>query len=83
LVKISEYCTGIVEECATSVRQHHAARLAAKQLHIELVLSRLDLAAEGRLLDAKSFSRPRYVTFLSDRNEVAELPQLHSHTSEV
>jgi hypothetical protein len=52
LVEISEYCTGIVEECATSVRQHHAARLAAKQLHIELVFGRLDLAAEGRLLDS-------------------------------
>jgi hypothetical protein len=34
-------------------------------------------------LDAEPFRGPRNVTFLGNRNEIAELSQLHSHTSQV
>src|SRR5262249_40885842 len=83
LVEIGENCASIVEQCATSFGELNATRLAAKQLDIEFVLNRLNLAPQSWLWNAEPFRGPRDVTFLCNRDKVAKLSQLHSHTSEV
>jgi len=79
LAELAQYFTGNFEVDATRVGQFDAARLATKQLHIELAFQRFNLLAERRLLHAQSFSGARNVSFLGDRNEVPKVPQFHCH----
>ena len=66
-----------IEKGDAGVGQLHAARLAAEQLHLELLLQCADLHAQRRLLDAQAFRGPGHVLFFSDGNEIAEVAQFH------
>jgi len=79
VAELIQYCAGIFEVDATGVGQLDTARFAAEQLHVEFAFQRLDLLAERRLLHAKPFSGARDVPFLSDRNEISEVPEFHYH----
>ena len=57
--------------------QLDAARLAAEQLHLQFGFECSDLLAERRLLDAQPLGGAGDVAFLGDRDEVAEMAQLH------
>src|ERR1051326_4293746 len=57
--------------------QLDTARLAAKQLYIELLLEGSDLLAERRLLDAEPLGRPGHMPGFRDRHEIAKMAQLH------
>jgi hypothetical protein len=48
-------------------------------LHVELPLQRANLLAERRLLHPQPLGGSRDVPFLSDRDEIAEMTELHSH----
>jgi hypothetical protein len=48
-------------------------RPAVKQLRIELGLQRLDLLAQGRLLDAQPFGGARDMALLGHGDEIAEV----------
>jgi hypothetical protein len=60
-----------------------AARHAAEQLYLDILLDGLDEAAERRLLNAKPLRRAGDVPFFGDGDDVAEMPQFHCHTSKV
>src|SRR5215472_16257930 len=74
-----ECCARALKQGSTGIGQLNAARLAPKQLDIELAFDRVDLPAERRLLYAEPFFGPRDVPFLGDRDEIAELSQLHCY----
>jgi hypothetical protein len=78
-VETGKHCARIIEEGTTRVGQSNTARLATKQLHIKLPFDRFDLLTEWRLLHPEALSGSRDVPFLSDRNEIAEMPQFHCH----
>jgi hypothetical protein len=80
VVKTLKYCPSIDEERAASVGQLHAARLAAKQLHVKFPFDRLDQSTERWLLDVEPLRCPRNMTFFSDSDEVPEMSQFHCHT---
>jgi hypothetical protein len=79
-IEVGECRTGTVKEGVAGVRQLDAARYAAEQLYLDLLLDRLDEAAERRLRDAKALRRAGDVPFLGDRDDVAVMPQFHCHT---
>lgn len=56
----------------------HAARRAQKQLHTELGLEALNLAAEGRLRDVQAPRRPADISLFGDGDKVPELLQAHA-----
>src|SRR6476659_6442888 len=66
-----------IEENPPRFGQFDPARLAAKQLHIELGFDRLDPLAKRRLLHAEPLRGPRDVPFFGDGDEVPEMSQLH------
>jgi hypothetical protein len=79
-IEVGECRTGTVKEGAAGVRQLDAARYAAEQLYLDLLLNRLDEAAERRLLNAKPLRRAGDVPFFGDGDDRAEMPQFHGHT---
>ena len=80
VVKTLKYCPSIDEERAASVGQLHAARLAAKQLHVKFPFDRLDQSTERWLLDVEPLRCPCNMTFFSDSDEVPEMSQFHCNT---
>ena len=68
---------GAIEKGDARVGQFDAARLAAKQLHVEFLFQRADLHAQRRLLNAEPFGGPGHVLFFSDGNEIAQVAQFH------
>jgi hypothetical protein len=74
LVEACEHCAGAIKKGAASVSQFNAARLATEQLHINFPLDGLDLSTERRLLHAEPLGCPRYVTFLSDGDDITKMP---------
>src|SRR5262245_43161537 len=77
VIELRERCARLIEERAAGFGQLDTARLATEELHVKLTLDRLELLTERRLLHAKPFGRSRDVRFLSDGDEVAQMPQLH------
>src|SRR5262245_57013258 len=77
MIDVGQDRTGIGEQRRAGVGQLDAARLAAKQLHIELPLQCANLLAERRLLHAEPFRRPRDVLYLGDGDEISKVPELH------
>lgn len=67
----------VVEKALARREQLHPARSAREERRPELVLERADLAAQRRLRDVQALSRPTYVSFLGDGNEVADLREAH------
>src|SRR6476620_2698770 len=75
----------MVEQGATSGGQLDAVHDAAHQLNADLLLVISDLATEGRLRRVQPLlGGERQASLLCDRNEIAQVPQLHSafHISE-
>ncbi len=77
MIDLGQNRASIGEQRRAGVGQLDAARLAAKQLNIELPLQRANLLAERWLLHAEPFRRPRDMLFLGDGNEVSKMPELH------
>jgi tripartite-type tricarboxylate transporter receptor subunit TctC len=77
MVDLREHGTGIIKESAAGIGQFDAARLAAEQLGIDFAFDCPDLPTKRRRLQAEPLRGPRDVPFLSDRDEIAKLPQLH------
>ncbi len=78
MVKTLKQGARLVEKDAARFRQLDPASLAAEQLHVEVLLDRLDLLAERRLLHSEPLGGPGDVSFLGNGDEVSELPQVHS-----
>jgi len=68
----------MVKENATGLGQFDPARLAAEQLHVDFAFDGPDLTAKGWRLYTEPLRGPCEVLFLSDRYDVAKLPQLQS-----
>ena len=64
-------------EVPPELGEHDAAAAALEQRLAELVLERLDLAAQRRLRDAQSLGGARDVLLLRHRDEVLQLLQAH------
>src|SRR5215510_15578903 len=79
-IEVGECRTGACKEGATGVSQLNSARHAAEQLYVDFLLDRLDQAAERRLRNAKALRRAGDVPFFRDSDDVAEMPEFHSHT---
>ena len=76
-VVVRKGCTRSVEKNAPGFGQLDPARLAEKELHVELVFNRLDPLTERGLLQAKALRGSGDVTLLRDGNELAKMAQLH------
>ena len=61
-------------------RELHAARQAGEQFGAELLLQRVDLLTERRLLQAEPGRRARDVPLFGDGEEIAEMTQFHGQT---
>jgi hypothetical protein len=70
-------CTRSVEKNAPGFGQLDPARLAEKELHVELVFNRLDPLTERGLLQAKALCGSGNVTFLCNGDKLTEVAQLH------
>src|SRR5215468_5064160 len=68
---------GISEEGFTGWRELDTARMAAQQADAQLALKSLNLLRQGWLLDAQVHRGTRDVAVFSDRDEVAQMPQIH------
>src|SRR5436309_6500059 len=77
MVDLREHGAGIIKESAAGIGQFDAARFAAEQLRIDFAFDCPDLSTERRRLQAEPLRGPRDVPFLSDRDEIAKLPQFH------
>src|SRR5687768_3440097 len=64
-------------EVAPELGEHDAASAALEQRLAELVLERLDLAAQRGLRDTESLGRARHVLRLRHGDEVLQLLQAH------
>src|SRR5262245_33502540 len=82
-IEVCERRTGAIKEAAASIRQLDAARHAAEQLQFDLLLDRLDEAAERRLRNTKPLRRTGDVPFFGDGDEAAEMPEFHCHNMNV
>src|SRR5262245_31845851 len=71
-IEIGERRAGAIKEGATGVREFNAARHAAKQLYLDVLLDRFDEAAKWRLRYAKTLGRAGDVPFFGDRDDVAK-----------
>jgi len=76
-VVVRKRCTRPVEENTPGFGQRDPARLAEKELHVELVFDRLDSLTERGLLQAKALCGSGNVTFLRNDNELTKMAQLH------
>jgi hypothetical protein len=61
------------------IRELDAAMMAGEQRGAELVLQKLDLAADRRLRDAQLGRRAGEIPVLRNRHEVAQLGEIHRH----
>jgi hypothetical protein len=77
MVDLRKHGTGIIKESAAGIGQFDAAWLAPEQLRIDFTFDRPDLPTERRRLHAEPLRGPRDVPFLSDRDDIAKLPQFH------
>ena len=69
----------MVEKGAPGGGQFDAVDAAVQELNADLVFQITDLATERRLRRMQPFfSRDREASSLGDRDEIAEVPQLHS-----
>jgi hypothetical protein len=80
-IDVGERRAGAIKEGATRVRQLNAARHAAEQLDLDVLLDRLDEAAERRLRNAKPLSRAGDVPFFGDGDDGAEMPEFYCHNT--
>jgi hypothetical protein len=76
LIKVRKHRLSALEKSAASLGQLNASPLAAKQLHIEFPLHRLNLPAQRRLLHVKPLRGPCHMPFFGNRNEISEVSQL-------
>src|ERR1700761_7984309 len=67
----------LLEQCKPGFGQLDATRLSQKQLSADLLLQRLDLLTQGRLLHAEPVGGAGDVRFLRDNSEIPELTQIH------
>jgi hypothetical protein len=65
------------QKAPAGLGQHHSRGAPVEEQHAELVLQRLDLGGEGRLADVQPFGGPREVRKFGDREEAAQLIELH------
>src|SRR5262245_33625289 len=82
-IEVCERRAGAIKEAAAGIRQLDAARHAAEQLQIDLLLDRLDEAAERRLRNTKPLRRTGDVPFFGDGDEAAQVPEFHCHNMNV
>ena len=76
-IDLIENHASALEKGSAGVGQLHAARLAAEQLNVQLLLESADLHAERRLLNTQAFRGPGHVPFFGDGDEIAQVAQLH------
>ena len=74
-----EDAPGLFEEELAALGQRHALCVATKQHRAEMVLERLDLLTERRLLDVEPRGGAGQVPGLGHRQEVAQMSKLHMH----
>jgi hypothetical protein len=79
MVNVGQDRAGVGEQRRPSVRQFDAARQATEQLDVEFLLQHANLLAERRLLHPQPLGGSRDVPFLSDRDEIPKMTELHSH----
>jgi len=72
--------SSLSEEHSARVRQLHVTRRPMEEGRLQLLLEAPNLLAQGRLRDVESRSRPSKMKFLGDREEVAQVAQLHTGT---
>ena len=72
---------GIGQEGAAGVGQRDAARMADEQRRLDLLLQRLDLLRQRRLLHVQLLGRARDVALVGHGDEVAEMAQFHESQS--
>ena len=78
MVNLCKHRARMVKENAAGFGQFDPARLAAEQLRVDFAFDRPDLTAKWWRLHTEPLRGPREVLFLSDRYDVAKLPQLQS-----
>ena len=69
--------SGLVEECASRVRQLDATLGPVEERDAELGFELSDLLTERRLGHAQTQCRPAEVQLLGDGHEISEVPKLH------
>ena len=69
-----------VEELAAAVGQADPFGMAMQQREPQLPFQRLDLLAQGRLLQAEQCGGARHLAGLGDGDEIAEMSQIHGNT---
>src|SRR5206468_9470124 len=72
--------SGISEEHSASVGQLHMTLRPMKEGSLQLLFESPDLLAQGRLGDMELRRRPPEMQLFGDREEVAEVAQLHART---
>src|SRR6185295_3049376 len=70
-----------LEQPQSRFGRHDRMGAAAQQLDAELLLERLDLAAQGRLRDVEPLARDREAAKLGDVREIAKLIEVHFEPS--
>ena len=70
---------GVVEQRLSRRGQFDAARLAAKQHHVEFAFQRANLLRQRRLLDAEPLGGAGDMALFGDRYEVAQVTQFHMY----
>ncbi len=73
--------SSLSEEHSARVRQLDATRRPMEEGSLQLLLEAPNLLAQGRLRDMESRSRPSKMKFFGDREEVAQVAQLHTGNS--
>ncbi len=82
LVSALENRMGGLQESRTGGGEFDAPAGPRQQRRAELVFQVCDLLAERRLRDVQSLGRAREAALLCERNEVAEVTQLHGSTDD-
>ena len=78
-VPVGEQVSCSLEAHRTCRREHHAAPVPTQELDPEVTLELRDLTGQRRLRDEETLGSPGEVELLGDRDEVAQVPQVHVH----
>ena len=72
-----EDAAGVAEEALAGSGQRHSALAALQEAHADLLFEVADLHRQRRLADMQPRCGAREVQFLSDCDEITQMPELH------
>ena len=78
VVRLGQRLAGLLEETLPRLGQLDDPGSPAQQRNADLLLERGDLLAQGRLADVEALRGAPEVQLLGERDEVAEMPELHA-----